>query len=88
MTVDVTQTSVCSFIYVILWANTSEICVLLRFTFFFFLWYNADLWTCNHYVYPEYNIGAGNLVIFDIFMVAKYVELLTVWFVFSMFVCV
>jgi hypothetical protein len=28
-------------------------------------------------VYPERNIGAGNMVTFDIFMVVKFVELLT-----------
>jgi len=39
-------------------------------------------------VYPEQNIGTGNMVIFDIFMVAKFVELLTVRLVFSLFVCV
>lgn len=39
-------------------------------------------------MHPEHNIGAGNLVIFDIFMAAKYVELLTVCLGFGTFVCV
>ena len=78
LTVGVTQTSVCSIIYVTVCEDTSEICILLRFCFTFFYGTMLTFKTSNQCVYPEQNIGAGNMVIFDIFMVAIFVELLSV----------